>query len=132
MEKTNRRGGKRPGAGRPKGSKSKMTSVKLAEFEMADMLKAFPVRHEEIELAVQRRLVAALSMLGLESEDIGLILDRSASEVEVQFVAERQVGLVTGRARMIVTLFQRAVGPDDRLGVPANLTLLKIMRAYAP
>lgn len=122
-------GGKRKGAGRPTGAKlnSKLPQ-KTTELCFADMLQRYPINLREPLHSLRRRVVAALTMLGLSSDEIAVVIALSPPQLDMAFHEERDVGVAVGRAAAITALFKRAVGDGRRMSVSAAIALLRMSK----
>jgi hypothetical protein len=127
MAKVERRGGKRVGAGRPKGSPTKTRAVELAKFSIEDAVAKFPIDPRDPVHSLRRRVAGTLGMFGFSAAEIGVVLDLAAADVDLAFAAERQLGSIVGRAAVLVALFRRATG-EGRYSVSASSAVLRLLK----
>jgi hypothetical protein len=101
-EGTMPRGGKRPGAGRPR--KPEVTKPAIQTFDLTDRLRVMPGGNE----GQRARLVLALAARGASESEIAAVLDVPISSLSETDRYHMQIGLGAAQGRLVDLLWKRA------------------------
>lgn len=100
-------GGKRPGAGRPKG---KTKRRRKAVYTVQEALRWMPKVQRGDPLRQRRRVVFVMASLGIGPDEIAAVLEIAETELSEQFRPEIKMGLVALRLGLGKCLRARALG----------------------
>jgi hypothetical protein len=117
------RGGKRPGAGRPKGSKSSELPLVAS---LVDALK--PQDGGTGPDRLRRRAIIALATMAARIEEIAAVVELSAEDLRRDFADEMRLGSIHRRCSLILNLDAAASGRGRRTPhVGAMIAMLRLM-----